>query len=379
MHFCLNLFYPITYHYLITISKGMPVAGLIMSGSETQSSSGPASSSSPSSPSSDSSQSSKLSLAQQFAAQFIPPSFFPRRFGLPFNSRRSRRSIDPIIKSSQSTSHPHLLSPHSSTSSSGNPEFSKRNHTVVSHELKAEESGFFPFDDDDRHSIGRIPSSIFDYNDYGSSRRRSYSATTSRRPRGRRPNANNNLYGVGEESTHGKRTYGILGSGNFEVIRGGIFGDEDSASSDASYSRHKSTGGGEGSGGDSDYDDATNIKKYSSSYPSDDDFFARDPVLGFQGYDNFQLASNQEENLKKDLHSILDDNDKAASSPSGSRVPSSLATLSSSPPKMSSQRLLAANRRQSTSPKTTFSSPTHNHHRYSPLFVDSDQDLLALS
>ena len=96
----------------------------------------------------------------------------------------------------------------------------------------------------------------------------------------------------------------MLGSGNFEVIRGGIYRED----GDGDHSGHGSSRvrgyRHPGHSSDGDYDDTASSKKqYSSGYPSgspgfiDEDYFPG--VMGFQGFDNFQLASNQEEEMKK--------------------------------------------------------------------------------
>lgn len=169
-----------------------------------------------------------------------------------------------------------------------------------------------PFDDD---SFGpNVGAPLFHVNpDYhtGSSRRRSQQVR-----RGPRRNINP----TGAESA---KSYGILGSGNFEVIRGGIYKESDldnhqehtQGGSNRHHHRHHHNQGGD------DYDDASN-KKYIPFDPhGEDDDNSRDPVFGFQGYDNFQLASNQEEDLRKsDDKSHSQDDHTAAASFSSSSV-----------------------------------------------------------
>jgi hypothetical protein len=169
------------------------------------------------------------------------------------------------------------------------------------------------------------------------SRRRSHTESGfSTRVRGARRSS-----GINESGSHPKKSFGILGSGNFEVIRGGIYKDEgdsgyagDSSNRVRGY-RHPSHEG--------DYDDtASNKKQYSSlgspmdngsPYPRDEDYLPG--LMGFQGFDNFQLASNQEEEMKK----MSDDTESESLHPHQSMAAS----------------------------------------RQFPVVVDSDQDLLATS
>ena len=176
--------------------------------------------------------------------------------------------------------------------------------TINNDSLTGAESRYFgPGDVFDDDSIPpNVPPPLFDFNPefhVGSSRRRSYhtGGNGNGGGGGRRNYHRRNSNPTGAES----KSYGILGSGNFEVIRGGIYKDSESenhghnyGSSHASHNRHHH----HHSGGD-DYDDASNKKFTSYSPLGEDDYTPKDPVFGFQGYDNFQLASNQEEDLKK--------------------------------------------------------------------------------
>ena len=134
-----------------------------------------------------------------------------------------------------------------------------------------------------------------------------------------------------EAESHHKKTFGILGSGNFEVIRGGIYREETDTGNEGGRPHH---GGHSDKGVHEDYDDAsTGHRKYTfapmGSHDEESSLFGgRDPVMGFQGFDNFHLASNQEEDLKK-----MDDSEVT-------RVSAS---------------------------------------RHQPVFVDSDQDLMAIA
>ncbi|KAI1286997.1 hypothetical protein HDE_10499 [Halotydeus destructor] len=140
-------------------------------------------------------------------------------------------------------------------------------HVTKNETLLASASGYFPFEDE--HSS--IPGPVFDYNDYTNSRRRSY-ASTNRRSRKRRPNQRSSSHPQAE-SRQGKKSFGILGSGNFEVIRGGIYSEsEEHQASDNNYVR-------------------------GNRFNKDED--VDDQILGFQGYDNFHSASNTQEDLKK--------------------------------------------------------------------------------
>lgn len=148
-----------------------------------------------------------------------------------------------------------------------------------------------------------LPPSIYDigqsdFHHFSSSRRRLTHTGNGRRNHHRR-NSNPSNTAAATES----KSFGILGSGNFEVIRGGIYKGSGHDSHLSNYGSHTShtrphihhINGDE-------YDDVTSSKKF-QSYGSlgDEELFnsSKDPVFGFQGYDNFQLASNQEEELKK--------------------------------------------------------------------------------
>ena len=318
----------------------------------------------------------KLSAAaQSIASSFIPQSLFPRRLGhlLPasfFNpvasnanqrfdslptlthenyANRYKRSLFQSSSDDiRSNHHPGAKSLDANNASDGKIK-----------EMTASESGYFNFDEDDADfERPNIPPPLFDpslssgFEGSSSNNRRGSS-----RRRGRARSISRNAYS--SEGVESKKSYGILGSGNFEVIRGGIYGDEGGESSE-SYRTHRNPPIPPPI---DDYDDASNTRKrYSFGPPdSDSDYFGKDGagVLGFQGYDNFQLASNQEED-KSDL-------DKSASH----RRPITKSPFSGSqklaPSRIASQSLVAAPSRVSN----TYASHSGT------VLLDSDQDLMA--
>ena len=100
--------------------------------------------------------------------------------------------------------------------------------------------------------------------------------------------------------------YGILGSGNFEIIRGGIYSDDESASNNVPnyvsgmqhderkkpklkphYERQRAS-------------ENTNENGQRNNFgPHNDEFFSGNPVLGFQGYDNFGASDNNDSNKQR--------------------------------------------------------------------------------
>ena len=254
------------------IPMGMPVPGLLMTMAKQEQQLNQ--------------QQPQMSLAHHLATQMLKAALEDRAMRV--SRRRSKRSLEKTSEEKDSLSR------------------------EVS-DQEAQESGFpgFPFDD------SGIPPPLFDgpsggplysprhipshhennLNDFASgSRRRSH---TQGRPRGARRSS-----GINESGSHPKKSFGMLGSGNFEVIRGGIYRED----GDGDHSGHGSSRvrgyRHPGHSSDGDYDDTASSKKqYSSGYPSgspgfiDEDYFPG--VMGFQGFDNFQLASNQEEEMKK--------------------------------------------------------------------------------
>lgn len=87
-----------------------------------------------------------------------------------------------------------------------------------------------------------------------------------------------------------KHSYGMLGSGNFEVIRGGILSEDDRRSSTNSYMDHMMMKRPRSTINDYDYNDGYNNKP---NLYSSEEYFANNPILGFQGYENFKAASQR--------------------------------------------------------------------------------------
>jgi hypothetical protein len=92
--------------------------------------------------------------------------------------------------------------------------------------------------------------------------------------------------------------YGILGSGNFEIIRGGIYSDDDSASNKVPNYVHENSEQNDRKSDDvahhySPNRESNNEEDSESNRfgPFNVDFFTGSPVLGFQGYDNFGATS----------------------------------------------------------------------------------------
>ena len=167
---------------------------------------------------------------------------------------------------------------------------SSSNETDGRKDLKSSASGFFGFDEDSpnqfRPNLNPQELALFNMNPYQKMPFKSPFAMQSRAPHRKRQIS---AYFPSTLQPH-KQYYGMLGSGNFEVIRGGIYSDDDSRSSSDSYMAHdmierpRPTSGGE-------FDD------YSESFTkhpfSSDEYFSNSPILGFQGYDNFKAASNR--------------------------------------------------------------------------------------
>lgn len=92
--------------------------------------------------------------------------------------------------------------------------------------------------------------------------------------------------------------YGILGSGNFEIIRGGIYSDDESASNNVPNYVHENSEQNDRKTDDvahhyspnreSNNEDDSESNRFG---PFNVDFFSGSPVLGFQGYDNFGATS----------------------------------------------------------------------------------------
>ncbi|XP_015786412.1 uncharacterized protein DDB_G0271670 [Tetranychus urticae] len=155
--------------------------------------------------------------------------------------------------------------------------------------LKSEASGYFAFDDEDPElaSLFNLDNSF----DKPSPMKTPFSLTSSdRRSRKRRPQT---YFPATAQTT--KQNFGILGSGNFEIIRGGIYSeDEVKSGSDTHYARGMSE---TVKSSNSDFDDY-NDGSLSSKVPySTEEYFSNNPVLGFQGYDNFKAASNQQKTI----------------------------------------------------------------------------------
>jgi len=213
------------------IPLGMPVPGLLMNMGSQES------------------PQTKISLAQHLATQMLKQAIEDRK--LQVTRRRMKRSLKSSDQiPSESDSFPGF--PFDDIES-GPPVFD----SVYSHQL--------PF-----HSPLKQEMPV------SGSRRRSY--TQGQRGRGARRASSNN-------ESNQKKAFGILGSGNFEVIRGGIYneGNEHEESRMRGH-RHRYHEG--------EYDDTASNQPYSGG----EDYV---PVMGFQGFDNFQLASNQDEEMNK--------------------------------------------------------------------------------
>lgn len=165
------------------------------------------------------------------------------------------------------------------------------NDTDSRKDLKSSASGFFGFDEDAHHQFRPRPNpqeySLFNMNPYQKMPFKSPFAMQSRAPHRKRQIS---AYFPSTLQSH-KQSYGMLGSGNFEVIRGGIYSDDDSRSSSDSYMSHGMIERPRPTSGGSEFDD------YSESFTkhpfSSDEYFSNNPILGFQGYDNFKAASNR--------------------------------------------------------------------------------------
>ena len=218
----------------------------------------------------------QMSFAQQLASKMLQHSLSPRA------------SLQSLASS--------VFGRRVKRSATGTSTDSPASKQIVAKDNQAAASAYFPFDEMPH------PPLVFQGMDFGtasSNRRRSSSGSSGRRSgRGQRREA---------ESSH-RKSFGILGSGNFEVIRGGIYRDEseDHHSAAGQQSAHSEKGISS-----DDYDDATTgHKKYTYAPAQDEDsnpfVNERDGVFGFQGFDNFHLASNQEEDLKT-MHETTSD------------------------------------------------------------------------
>lgn len=166
---------------------------------------------------------------------------------------------------------------------------SQFNSSDVAKDLKPSASGYFSFDDEGRHHIPsthahQIP--ILNLNPYHKFPMKSPFALQSRSPNRKRQIS---AYFPNTLQTQ-KHSYDMLGSGNFEVIRGGIFNEDDRRSSSNSYMAHGMINRLRPNSEDYDY----NNEGYTKPNPySSEEFFANNPILGFQGYDNFRAASQR--------------------------------------------------------------------------------------
>lgn len=117
---------------------------------------------------------------------------------------------------------------------------------------------------------------------------------------------NKNRYS--KEESKKVEKYDLLGSGNFEIIRGGILdyqNDKDSSQSkkkvanDSVENKNKINENDKVQNG-KDYDDTTkdNEDDTENFEPFNLDLFGNDPILGFQGYDNFDSTKNSIVKLK---------------------------------------------------------------------------------
>ena len=162
-------------------------------------------------------------------------------------------------------------------------------------ELNTEESRYIPFDErsyvtesredgdsgDSEGTNNENNSPLFNFDDF----------PTALSPARHHKHKDNN-YSPDESRKHQK--YGILGSGNFEIIRGGIYSDDESASNNVpNYVQENGQNNDRKSEQASDQftPNSENNNEDDSEQnqfgPFNVDFFTGSPVLGFQGYDNF--------------------------------------------------------------------------------------------
>jgi hypothetical protein len=108
-----------------------------------------------------------------------------------------------------------------------------------------------------------------------------------------------NDHNYSPDESRKSQKYGILGSGNFEIIRGGIYSDEESASNNVPNYAHENSQQSNRKSEQVHHDYAPNSESNNEddSEPNNQfgpfnvDFFSGSPVLGFQGYDNFGATS----------------------------------------------------------------------------------------
>ena len=125
------------------------------------------------------------------------------------------------------------------------------------------------------------------------------------------------------DESRNKQKYGILGSGNFEIIRGGIYADDESATNAVpnyvnenensnNYENNDSNDSNNDNNNDNPKSDKRESEQPTHNYdsgpsnteqnseednepnrfsPFNLDFFTGTPILGFQGYDNFDASS----------------------------------------------------------------------------------------
>lgn len=228
---------------------------------------------------------SNINEDQQSETEFIRPGM---ESILPYTSEDSSKkeeSQDSESKSSEISTHRAKDGTKNSESSNGT---SSNNDNDL---LKSEASGYFAFDDEDPElaSLFNLDNS-FDKPSPSPMKTPFSLTSTDRRARKRRPQT---YFPAATPNT--KQNYGILGSGNFEIIRGGIYSDDEAKSgSDTHYARGMSE---TVKSSNNDFDEYNEATVNSKAPYSTEEYFSNNPVLGFQGYDNFRAASNTQKKI----------------------------------------------------------------------------------